>query len=165
MSELAAQQIEKASKNTLENLLDLKDRVGSLGLNSVYVTEDGILGIKHPPSKADYSFTYHDQPIKLKIQSLDEQSILQIWAPLGQIYYSAECRHSRHRTIDIINAIPPTLETKYVVTERQNLLCLYEVEIDNKTWTDDMLYMTAKFIKQNRPFIDLLKPILKPVRS
>ena len=135
-----------------------------LGVNAVFTTPEGVLGIARPPRPSRLNFIADGLPFHAAVSPQTgpdgrEGATCQIWAEVGHIPYSAQSPERRRRLLEVLRAVqatPGLRRARFLVQEGQKILLFSETRVDGHVTPEDLIYETVMLIQEARPFLRLL---------
>lgn len=145
-----------ARLEALESLATVAHQALPIGLNSIVMTADGVLGISRPPRPSKLHFIADGMPFSVAVSPDGDDSVVQIWAEVGHIPFSAQAPERRRRILDILRSLQPPVRGRIIVQQGQKILLFSEEKITGHVTPDDLAWQTVELLRQTRPFLRLL---------
>lgn len=145
-----------ARLDALWSLAEVGEAAAPLGLNSIVMTGEGVLGISRPPQPSKLHFIADELPFNVAVTPDGDEAVCQMWAEVGHIPFSAHDPIRRRRILDILRGIPPLPFARFVVERGQKILLFSETRVAGHVTPEDMAWQTVETLRDARPFLRLL---------
>jgi hypothetical protein len=148
-----------ARLEALQSLAEVAQAALPLGMNSIVMTADGVLGVSRPPRPARLHFIADEMPFSVAVSPEGESgAICQIYAEVGHIPFSAQAPERRRRLLEILRGVQaqPLPTARFVVQQGQKILLFSESKIDGHVTPEHLAWQTAVTLQEARPFLRLL---------
>lgn len=152
-----------ARLEALQSLAEVAKSALPLGMNSVVMTADGVLGVSRPPRPARLHFIADGMPFSAAVSPEgDEGSICQIYAEVGHIPFSAQAPERRRRLLDVLRGVQaqPLPNARFVVQQGQKILLFSESKLSGHVTPEHLAWQTAVALQEARPFLRMLAEYL-----
>lgn len=146
-----------ARLEALQSLAEVAKSALPLGMNSIVMTADGVLGISRPPRPARLHFMVDDLPFNAAVSPEgDGGAVCQIYAEVGHIPFSAQAPERRRGILNILRGVHGLPTTRFVVQQGQKILAFSEMKIDGHVTPEHLAWQTARMMQEARPFLRML---------
>ncbi|WP_029010198.1 hypothetical protein [Azospirillum halopraeferens] len=135
-----------------------------LGVNAVFTTPEGVLGIARPPRPSRLNFIVDGLPFHAAVSPEEgadgrDGAVCQIWAEVGHIPYSAQSPERRRRLLEALRAIQAVeglQRARFLVQEGQKILLFSETRVDGHVTPEGLIHETVLLVQEARPFLRIL---------
>lgn len=145
-----------ARLDAIQSLAEVAKSALPIGLNAIFTTPEGVLGIAKPPRPSRLHFVAGGLPFHVSVGVEGEESICQIWAEVGHIPYTAQSPERRRTLLSLLRGMQDLKRAKFVVQGGHKILLFAETRIDGHVTPDDLAFETVMLIQEARPFVRLL---------
>lgn len=146
-----------ARLEAIQSLAEVARNALPLGMNAVFMTPEGVLGIARPPRPSKLTFVAEGLPFHAAVSPDGEDgAICQIWAEVGHIPYTVQSPDRRRRILSILRGIRGLSRARFVVQDGQKILLVGESRIAGQVTPEDLILETVLLIQEARPFLRLL---------
>lgn len=146
-----------ARLDAVQSLAEVAQSALPLGLNAIFMTPEGVLGIAKPPRPSRLHFVVDGLPFHVSVSPDGENgAICQVWAEVGHIPYTAQAPERRRNLLNLLRGMQDLKRARFIVQEGHKILLFTEDRIDGHMTMDDLVYETVLLIQEARPFLRLL---------
>lgn len=148
-----------ARLDALQSLAEVAQAALPLGMNSIVMTADGVLGVSRPPRPARLHFIVDELPFSVAVSPEgDAGAVCQIYAEVGHIPFSAQAPERRRRILDILRGVQarPLPTARFVVQQGQKILLFSETRLSGHVTPEHLAWQTAVMMQEARPFLRML---------
>lgn len=152
-----------AKLEALQSLAEVAKSALPLGMNSVVMTPEGVLGISRPPRPARLHFIADGLPFSVAVSPEgDGGSTCQVFAEIGHIPFSAQAPERRRGLLDILRGVQaqPLPTARFIVQQGQKILLFSESKIPGHVTPEHLAWQTATALQEARPFLRMLSEYL-----
>ncbi|CAK0769768.1 YbjN domain-containing protein [uncultured Gammaproteobacteria bacterium] len=157
MSATTAHRIE-----SLTGLADLARTALPLGLGSISVNSDGVLGVSERPRESKLRFSVEGLLLHVLLLADDVGSgaRCQVWAEVGHVPYTAQSSERRRGALAVLRGASDLSHARFVVESGQKILINRETHLPGPVVPEDLIMETVLLIQEVRPFLRLLLEFL-----
>jgi hypothetical protein len=127
-----------------------------LQIGTVYVTPDGLLGIKATPGPSSQRFLLDKVLYHVALTPEEAGTRFRIWAELGYVPYTAQDPARRREVAAILRAARDLGRACFVVDPGQKIIAIGETISAEPLTVDSLVYEIVLFMQEARPFVRLL---------
>lgn len=150
-----------ARLEAIRSLAEVAQGALPLGLNAIFTTPDGVLGIARPPRPSRLRFAVAGLPFHVAVSPQDDDSsVCQIWADVGHIPYTAQSPEKRRNLLALLRGMEDLKRARFVVQEGYKILLFSETRIEGHVTPEDLAYETVQLMQEAHPFLRLLSRYL-----
>lgn len=135
---------------------------GRFEVRSVSVGADGRLAVETPAPPSRFHFSFQGTVFHVRLMPLSAGFRLQISAVLGHIPFTAESLALRNSALEIIRATEPLDKIRFVVAHGQQVAAIANRDVDDQSLPEAVLHETSMVLHQARPYLALLRTVLRP---
>lgn len=144
----------------IQSLAEVAKTALPLGLNAVYVGNDGVLAISRPPRPARLQFAVDNLTMNLAVSPEGEVSLGQVWAEVGYVPYTVESPERRQALLTILRGSRSLERVRFVLQNGQKIILMAEMRKAGHFTPEDLIYEIALILQEARPFMALLSQYL-----
>jgi hypothetical protein len=158
-------QLAVSASDPLQMLAAASAKNGRFEVRSVTVNDDGKLAIESPAPPSRFHFNYHGTTFTVRLTPRNGGFRLQLGGVLGHIPFTAEGREFRASALEIVRATEDLKSVKFVIAHGQQVGMITDIMIEEQTLPEAVLHEIAIILHQARPFMMLMRDILRPTTS
>lgn len=149
-----------ARLDAIHSLAEVAPESLPIGMNAIFMTPEGVLGIAKPPRSSRLRFVVDGLPFNAAVSPDGEEAVCQIWAEVGHIPYTAQSPDRRRNLLSVLGGIGDLKHARFVVQEGQKILLFSESRIEGHVRPEDLAHQTMLMVQEARPFLRLLAEYL-----
>lgn len=142
--------------DAMHTLAEISQNGLSIGINSIFMTEDGVLGIANPPRSSLHRFTIDGMQFHVSLVPEDTGTRCQITAEIGHVPYTAESTDRRNVVLTILRATQRLRHARFIVENGQKIHVMTNTYVSGHMTPDALMYETILFVHESRPYLRLL---------
>ena len=148
--------------DAIQSLAEVARTALPLGVNAIFVDEDGILAVSQPPRPSKLKFFAEELYFNVAVSPDDGSSQCQIWADLGFVPYTVESPERRSRVTTILRATQGLPRARFAVENGQKILLVADFRIPGSVTAEQLIFEAVLLIQEARPYLRLLAEFMPP---
>jgi hypothetical protein len=144
----------------IQSLAEVAHNALPLGLNSIYLTSDGLLAISRPPREARLRFSVDGLLFNVAVSPTETDSVCQMWAEIGYVPYTVESPVRRRQTLTVLRNATGLPHARFVIDNDQKILLVAELTTPGHLKPEDLIYELGLVLQEARPYLRLLAQTL-----
>ncbi len=148
--------------DAIQSLAEVARTALPLGVNAIFVDEDGILAVSRPPRPSKLKFFAEELYFNVAVSADADGSLCQIWADVGFVPYTVESPERRSRVTAILRAAQGLPRARFAVENGQKILLVADFHHAGSVTAEQLIYQVVLLIQEARPYLRLLAEHMPP---